>query len=258
MKKADELKCLYRTRESLAASVQWACVLSVNGPNIPCSGSLQGWGLMETGKSLAVTLIRICWAGNIAGKDRTSFGISEPVSHPLPSWFVMFYSPVQAAPVSYSHLSPHNNLLQPLEKPRFRAGCSPGKIPVPAEPKFLTPEQFQNVCLQEGCHLPACTKPSSTGMVQTGCSWGLTWRRKHKSIPSASYITVFQYTRLEWSCFRVNITLSSQSSSLKTLIIKMTQNCVCPCPNKGMCRTHGWKTDSVELKKKSQPLAQRW
>lgn len=132
-------------------------MLSVNGPSISCSGWLQGWGLMEMGKSLAVTLVRICWAGNNARKHRTSFGTFELVSHPLLSWSVLwFYSLGQAAPMSYSHLSPQNILSQPLEKPRFKAGCSPGKIPVAAEPEFLlisVSRAVPEVYLQEGCHL---------------------------------------------------------------------------------------------------------
>lgn len=36
-----------------------------------------GWGLMEMSKSVAVTLVRICWAGNNAGKDKRCLGTSE-------------------------------------------------------------------------------------------------------------------------------------------------------------------------------------
>lgn len=104
----------------------------------PAQAGALGLGLIEMGKSLAVTLVRICWAGNNAGKDRRCLGTSELVSYPLLSWFVVwFYSPGQAVSMSYSHLSLQNSLSQPLEKPKFKAGCSPGKIPVAAEPEFL-------------------------------------------------------------------------------------------------------------------------
>lgn len=66
----DELKLLYRTRETLAAPVYRARELSVNGPSIPCAGSLWGQGLMEKATSPAVTSVRTCRAENNAGKMR--------------------------------------------------------------------------------------------------------------------------------------------------------------------------------------------
>lgn len=66
----DELKLLYRTRETLAAPVYRARELSVNGPSIPCAGSSWGQGLMEKATSPAVTFVRTCRAENNVGKMR--------------------------------------------------------------------------------------------------------------------------------------------------------------------------------------------
>lgn len=48
-------------------------------------------------------------------------------------------------------------------------------------------------------------KPSATGMVRQDAHVGLTWSRKYKSVPSASYRIVFQYTGLVWSCVNVTV-----------------------------------------------------
>lgn len=157
--------------ESLAASVQWAHVLSVNGPSIPCSAWL--W-LGADGNEQ----IRGCDLGqNLLGRKQCRERQEVPwhlwaVSHPLLNWFVVwFYSPGQAAPMSYSHLSPHNSLSQTLEKPRFKAGCSPGKIPVAAEPEFLLISAFRAV--PEVC---ACRKGVTS--LQAWSHQPLEWSRQ--------------------------------------------------------------------------------
>lgn len=72
---------------------------------------------------------------------------------------------------------------------------------------YQPPEQFQK-CVPAGMVSLVWSKQDAHG--------GLTWNTKHKSVPSVSYIIVFQYIRLVWSCVRVKTTVSSQSSSLQT------------------------------------------
>lgn len=208
MKKADELKCLYTRRipgclcaVSPCALCQWPQYFLLRlAPGLGTDGNRQipgcdlGQGLLGR-KQCRETQDKLwhLWAGVTSSAE-------------LVCAVVLLLG--QAAPMSYSHLSPQNILSQPLEKPRFKAGCSPGKIPVAAEPEFLLislSRAVPEVYLQEGCHLLWAWSHQPLEWSRQDAHAGLTWTSKHKSAPSASYRIVFQYTGLVWSCVNVTV-----------------------------------------------------
>lgn len=214
MKKADELKGRWNActeQESLAASVQWACVLSANGPVFPAqAGSgIGGWWKWanpwlwpwsgsagqetmqgKTGQTLApLSWFHIlCWAGLWCGFT------PQGQQHQC-STLTFHYTAT-----SQSHQrSPGLRQVLSWEDPSGSRAWIPVAISLQSSSR--------GECLQAGCHLPKGTNHQPPEWSRQDAHGGLTWSRKHKSVPSASYIIVFQYTRLLWICVRLNITV---------------------------------------------------